>query len=246
MSETRTPESSIGVLVVEDEAVAARAHSKYIERIDGYHIAGVAKNATQAMAALTGKIYGLDPDGIHLVLLDMNLPDGHGIQVCRAIRGQRVDVDIIAVTAARDMQIVQQALSYGVAQYIIKPFTFPVFKSKLEAYSSFRDSLGAGADGGEGEVTQNEVDTAIAALRTHTVTATPKGVPDAVQDEVRSILGSNPGQSAAEVAEGLGVSRVTARRYLEAMADAGILDRRPRYGAAGRPVLEYMVVTDEA
>ena len=95
MSDTTTPESSIGVLVVEDEVVAARAHAKYIDRIDGYHVAGVAKNATQAMAAVTGQIYGLDPSGIHLVLLDMNLPDGHGLQVCRAIRGQRVDVDII-------------------------------------------------------------------------------------------------------------------------------------------------------
>lgn len=244
MSETRTHESSIGVLVVEDEAVAARAHAKYIERLDGYHTAGVAKNATQAMAALTGKIYGLDPDGIDLVLLDMNLPDGHGLQVCRAIRGHRVDVDIIAVTAARDMQIVQEALSYGVAQYIIKPFTFPVFKSKLEAYSSFRNSLGG--DSTEGEVTQTDVDTAIAALRTHTVTATAKGVPSTVQDKVKSVLGDKPGQSAAEVAVGLGVSRVTARRYLEAMADAGMLARRPRYGAAGRPVLEYTVVTEDA
>ncbi|MBM6589802.1 response regulator [Brevibacterium sp. RIT 803] len=244
MSDTTAPESSIGVLVVEDEAVAARAHAKYIERIDGYHLAGVAKNATQAMAALTGKIYGLNADCINLVLLDMNLPDGHGLQVCRAIRGHRVDVDIIAVTAARDMQIVQEALSYGVAQYIIKPFTFPVFKSKLEAYSSFRNSLGG--DSTEGEVTQTDVDTAIAALRTHTVTATAKGVPDAVQTEVRSVLDAKPGQSAAEVAVGLGVSRVTARRYLEAMADAGMLARRPRYGAAGRPVLEYTVVTEDA
>ena len=244
MSDTTTPESSIGVLVVEDEAVAARAHAKYIDRIDGYHTAGVAKNATQAMAALTGKIFGLDADGIDLVLLDMNLPDGHGLQVCRAIRGHRVDVDIIAVTAARDMQIVQEALSYGVAQYIIKPFTFPVFKSKLEAYSSFRNSLGG--DSSEGEVTQTEVDTAISALRTHTVSATAKGVPAAVQTEVRSVLVSNPGQSATEMAEGLGVSRVTARRYLEAMADAGMLVRRPRYGSAGRPVLEYTTVTDES
>ncbi len=243
MAENSQDGASIGVLVVEDEAVAARAHAKYIERLDGYHVAGVAKNATQAMAALTGKILGLDPDGIDLVLLDMNLPDGHGLQVCRAIRGQRVDVDIIAVTAARDMQIVQEALSYGVAQYIIKPFTFPVFKSKLEAYSSFRNRLGA--DCPEGEVTQNEVDTAIAALRTHTVTATPKGVPDGVQEEVKGVLVDKPGQSAAEVAESLGVSRVTARRYLEAMADAGMLDRRPRYGSAGRPVLEYTVVTEE-
>ena len=241
MSDTTTPESSIGVLVVEDEVVAARAHAKYIDRIDGYHVAGVAKNATQAMAALTGQIYGLDSSGIHLVLLDMNLPDGHGLQVCRAIRGQRVDVDIIAVTAARDMQIVQEALSYGVAQYLIKPFTFP---SSDPNSRHIRPSATARRALNDGEVTQTEVDKAISALRTHTVAATAKGVPDAVQAEVKKLLNENPGQSAAELAEGLGVSRVTARRYLESMADAGMLERRPRYGSAGRPVLEYTVVPD--
>ena len=61
MSDSTASESSIGVLVVEDEAVAARAHAKYVDRLDGYHVAGVAKNATQAMAALTGQIYGLEP-----------------------------------------------------------------------------------------------------------------------------------------------------------------------------------------
>src|SRR5699024_2954292 len=242
MSDSTASESSIGVLVVEAEAVAARAHAKYVDRLDGYHVAGVAKNATQAMAALTGQIYGLEPEGIHLVLLDMNLPDGHGIQVCRAIRGQRVDVDIIAVTAARDMQIVQEALSYGVAQYVIKPFTFPVFKSKLEAYSSFRNRLGG--DSNDGEVTQTELDKAISALRTHTAAVTSLAVLIALQNEVSSFFVENPAQSAAGSAEICGASRATACSYLESMPDAGMLERRPRYGAAGRPVFVYSVVAD--
>src|SRR5699024_2631072 len=110
------------------------------------------------------------------------------------------------------------------------------------ACSSFRKRLGG--DSNDGEVTQTEVDKAISALRTHTVAATAKGGPDAVQTEGRTPLGENPGQAAAEVAEGLGASRGTASRSLETMADAGMLERRPRYGAAGRPVLEYTVVAD--
>ncbi|RAF05179.1 regulator, partial [Burkholderia multivorans] len=144
--------------------MTAEAHADFVRRIPGFTVAGISLGGTAALE----RFDSLTAEGrpVDLVLLDMNLVDGHGLQVCRAIRGQRVDVDIIAVTAARDMQIVQEALSYGVAQYIIKPFTFPVFKSKLEAYSSYRFRLGA--DCPEGEVTQNEVDTAIAALRTHT------------------------------------------------------------------------------
>src|SRR5699024_12250763 len=117
--------------------------------------------------------------GFRLVRLDMEMAVVVGIAVCRPIRGQRVEVDIIAVTAARGMQIVQEALSYGVAQYIIKPFAFPVFKSELEAYSSFRNRLGG--DSNDGVATEAEVDQAVAALRAHAAAAPGTGVPDAVQ-----------------------------------------------------------------
>ncbi len=45
--------------------------------------------------------------------------------------------------------------------------------------------------------------------------------------------------SATEVAEPIGASRVTARRYLEHLADEGLVERSPRYGGSGRPEVEY-------
>ena len=47
------------------------------------------------------------------------------------------------------------------------------------------------------------------------------------------------GRTATEVAEALGTSRVTARRYLEYLVEAGLAGREPRYGGTGRPQLEY-------
>ncbi|WP_101652974.1 response regulator [Brevibacterium ihuae] len=236
----RTEDDGVGVLVVEDESVAAKAHAQYVSRLDGFHVAGIARNATQALAALSGQIYGMDPSRIALVLLDMNLPDGHGLQLLRAIRGKHIPVDVVAVTAARDLQVVQEALSLGVVQYIIKPFTFPVFKSKLEAYLAYRATLVAEDSGAE--MTQHEVDAALAAIGAAPAVAAPKGVPEAVQEQITAVLSDGSALSAAEVGERIGVSRVTARRYLEALTDAGGLDRRPRYGSAGRPVLEYRLL----
>ena len=83
----QTDDHGVGVLVVEDESVAAKAHAQYVDRLEGFHVAGIARNATQALAALSGQIIGMDPARITLVLLDMNLPDGHGLQLLRAIRG---------------------------------------------------------------------------------------------------------------------------------------------------------------
>ncbi len=236
-----SPDSdSVGVLVVEDESIAAKAHAQYVSRLSRFHVAGIAKNATQALAALTGRVTGMDPGRIQLVLLDMNLPDGHGLQLLRMIRAKHVPVDVVAVTAARDMLVVQEALSLGVVQYLIKPFTFPVFKSKLEAYLSYRASLDTTEE--TSEMTQTEVDAALAALGATTAKAAPRGVPEGVQEQIRSTLTGDDALSAAEVSKAIGVSRVTARRYLEAMTDAGLLDRQPRYGSAGRPVLEYRLL----
>jgi response regulator of citrate/malate metabolism len=50
---------------------------------------------------------------------------------------------------------------------------------------------------------------------------------------------ADSGLSASEVAETMGASRVTARRYLEHLADEGLVERAPRYGGSGRPEVEY-------
>lgn len=230
---------SLGVLVVEDEEIAAKAHAAYVERVDGFSVVGIARNAQHALAALTDRIIGIDSSRIDLVLLDMNLPDGHGLMLVRNLRARKVPVDVIAVTAARDMQVVQEALSLGVVHYVLKPFTFPVLRTKLEAYRGFRVSLSA--EPGDDQITQSLVDAAVDGLRAGSEPPRAKGVPEAAQDQLLTLL-ADGGSSAAEAADQIGVSRVTARRYLEAMADAGLLERRPRYGSAGRPVLEYATI----
>lgn len=224
----------IGVLVVEDEEVAARAHAEYLSRLPQFEVCGVARTARQALAALAGELPAVRAGDIQLVLLDMNLPDGHGLEIIRAIRHRRVEVDIMPVTAASDLKVVQQALSLGVVQYLIKPFAFPAFRAKLQAYLAYRESMGDG-----GRVTQSEVDQALAALRSGHEEELPKGMSRATVDGVLDTLERMEAASAAELAEELGVSRVTARRYLEGLADLGRLERVPRYGSAGRPVLEY-------
>lgn len=221
---------SIGVLVVEDEAVAAQAHAEYVNRLPAFHVVAVARTAGQAMSVLVGDHAG----AVRLVLLDMNLPDGHGLELSRAIRGRHIPVDIMAVTAARDMRILQDALALGVVHYLIKPFTFPTFKAKLEGYLGYQKSLPTRT-----ELTQNDVDNALAAMRETTAAGAPKGVSRPTLDTVQETLGEAGAMSAAELADAIGISRVTARRYLESLSESGKVERRPRYGTTGRPVLEY-------
>ena len=218
----------IRVLVVEDEPVAADAHRAYVYRTPGFTTAAVAGTGAVALDALARV-------PVDLVLLDMNLPDAHGIDLCRRIRGAGADVDILAVTSARELSTVRAAAAHGVVGYLLKPFTYGALRDRLAAYAEYRQTLrGGGSAGGEADVAR-----VLDAVRPQRSAPLPKGMGRETMDAVVSAVRGAGGLSAAETAELIGVSRITARRYLEHLADTGLARRAPRYGGAGRPELEY-------
>jgi response regulator of citrate/malate metabolism len=219
------------VLVVEDEPVAAEAHAAYTNRVAGFEVAGVAHSVGETLRMLQA-----DP-AVDVLLLDMHLPDGHGLGLLQRLRAAGHPCDVIAVTAARDADVVRAAATLGVVQYLIKPFTFPTFRAKLEQYADYRAQLAAAPE----QVAQHEVDRMLGSLRPSVAqTPLPKGMTPETLEQVTTALreGGEP-LSAAEVAERVGSSRVTARRYLEHLADTRAAERRPRYGRSGRPEVEY-------
>ena len=219
----------VRVLVVEDEELAAEAHASYVARVPGFEVAGVARSAGEAARFLEK-----DPD-VDLVLLDMHLPDGHGLGLLQRLRAGGNLTDVIAVTAAREADVVRHAVAHGVVLYLLKPFTFATFRSRLEQYAEYRSGLGAAA----GDVAQDEVDRMLGALRAAPVVL-PKGMsPETLRAVVSAVRDAAGGVSASEVAALVGASRVTVRRYLEHLADTGTLERRQRYGGGGRPEVEY-------
>ncbi len=228
------------VLVVEDEVIAAQAHASYVTRLPEFAVAGVAHSGRAALDLL-------ESDDVDLVLLDMNLPDGHGLDLLRHLRAAGRTSDVIAVSSARELEVVRQAVAQGVVAYLIKPFTFAGFRTKLDSYADYRRQLAQQS----AVVLQTEVDALIGAL--HPTTRgeqLPKGltlstlalVTRSVREtSVRETSGreTSGGRTASEVAEVVGASRVTARRYLEHLAETGLVSREQRYGGTGRPEVEY-------
>lgn len=221
---------NVRVLVVEDEELAAQAHASYVDRVAGFEVAGVARSGREAMRHLAK-----DP-AIDLVLLDMHLPDGHGLGLLQRMRAAGHPCDVIAVTSARDLEVVRRSVSQGVVQYLLKPFTFAAFRTKLEQYAAYRLRLGDTRE----ELVQEEVDRLLGVRAGPAPTPLPKGMSAETLSEVTTALrAAGVAVSATEAAEAIGASRVTARRYLEHLADQGLLERRQRYGGAGRPEVEY-------
>ncbi|MBF6194938.1 response regulator [Nocardia implantans] len=227
----------IRVLIVEDEPLIAEAHRAYVERIAGFTPVGIAHTGREAMRAAADAAAEGTP--IDLVLMDIGLPDASGLDVAAALTGLAPRPDVIAITSARDLAMVRTAVSHGVVLYLLKPFTFAAFRDKLDRYREFRTALPAG----ESAISQHDIDRALSALRTTDQRATtPKGVAPQTLDEIsRAVRAAEAeGVTAADTATSIGVSRITAWRYLEKLADDGLVVRRSDYGRAGRPKTRYV------
>jgi response regulator of citrate/malate metabolism len=226
---------TISVLIVEDDPLIAEAHRTYLGRIQGFSVARVVNSARDAMRAAAGAAAGGTP--IDLVLLDLGLPDANGIALASGLSGLRPAPDIIAITSERDLQMVRAAVAHGALAYLLKPFTFAAFRDRMERYRRYRTALPAGTDA----ASQAEVDRALAELRISTdKSVAPKGAAPGTTDEIARAVRDRPdGLTADEAAKLVGVSRVTAWRYLEKLADDGTVTRQLDYGKAGRPKTRY-------
>jgi DNA-binding response OmpR family regulator len=108
------------VLLVEDDFRFARALTAALRR-SGYDV----DHATTAVAALDAP----PPD---LVLLDLGLPDGDGIEVCRKLRAES-DVAIIMLTARGEERDRVAGLRCGADDYVVKPFGYAELQARIEA-----------------------------------------------------------------------------------------------------------------
>ncbi|MFB7371049.1 response regulator [Streptomyces sp. NPDC056222] len=215
------------VLVVDDDFMVAKLHSRYVAAVDGFSVVGVAHSGADALRLADR----LRPD---LVLLDIFLPDMDGISVLRELRGAGLAVDALFITAARDAAMIRSALRAGALHYLIKPFNQAALQEQLRHVASLRTRLDA-----LDEARQEDVDQ-IFGTRPPGSRELPKGLAAHTAELVDGILRAHPeGLSATECAEAGSLSRVSARRYLEYFAETGRAEITLRYGGTGRPERRY-------
>ncbi|MEU0462560.1 response regulator [Amycolatopsis sp. NPDC006131] len=218
------------VLVVDDDFMVAKVHSGYVSRSPGFTVAGVAHTGAEALRAARE----LHPD---LVLLDIYLPDVDGLSVLRQLRADPAtqDIDVLIITAARDVETVRGALRGGALHYLIKPFPSSALQAQLEEFATLRRKLHRLAQ--RSTAGQEDVDAVFGA---RTPKALPKGLTEQTAELVRQALQAHPdGLSASECAGVTDLSRPSARRYLEHFVAAGRAEVRLRYGGTGRPERQY-------
>jgi response regulator of citrate/malate metabolism len=216
-----------GVLIVDDDFMVARVHAGFVTALDGFDVVGTASTGAQALEAIDR----LRPD---LVLLDVYLPDMTGLEILRRVRAAGPAVDVIVISAARDVDSIRSALHGGVLHYLVKPFDRATFEARLRDYAALREDLGELEDAGQVDVDRLF---GLARATAERPVPTPKGIAPETLQLVRETLAAagSDGLSATECSERTGLARVSARRYLEQLVAQQEADVRQKYGTAGRP-----------
>lgn len=221
----------ISVVIIDDDFHVAKIHSSFVSRVPGFEVVGVAHSGSEAITV----VREVQPD---LILLDLYLPDVFGLDLLHRLRVQGLRCDVIVISAANESETVQQAIGFGVTGYLLKPFSFADLESRLNTYSGQQISRHPHRLGD-----QSEIDRLFGRSQPAPLEQLPKGLsPETAQLVLAELAKSASDLSASECAELAGISRVSARRYLEHYAAKGLVNVSLRYGAAGRPERRYALV----
>jgi len=222
---------STKVMIIEDDVAIAEVHRRYLAQIGGYEVIAIATNQAEAHMQLEL----LNPQ---LVILDVYLPDGNGLEILRQVRQQQQACDVILVTAARDVDTLQEAMRGGVVDYLLKPVMFPRLEAALKKYQQQRNQFTGACD-----LDQQLVDKMLqSGGNEEASTRLPKGIDAVTLDKIRDLFVACRSLTADESGVKIGASRTTARRYLEYLITTGELEADVVYGTVGRPERSYKKV----
>jgi two-component system CitB family response regulator len=227
-------EDRISVLIIEDDTRIAEINRRLVEKVPGLQVIGIATDEQEAQEQITI----LRP---HLVLLDIYFPDMNGLDFLKVIRRDFPETDVIMITASREINSVKEAIRGGVFDFIVKPLIFDRLKTSLEKYREFRSKLGKIQEEHQ-NVNQEEIDELLDRIgqKDQLNPYLPKGIDKITLQKVTVVLDqSNEGFNAERLAKKIGISRPTARRYLEYLVAKEQINADLSYGEVGRPERIY-------
>ncbi len=220
--------SEISVLIVEDDPMVQEINKRFIAKLKDFRVAAVASHGEEALKMLET----VKPQ---LILLDIFMSRVDGLTTLKEIRKRGVNADVILITADKSVQTVQEAIRYGVVDYIIKPFKFDRFKEALQNYKRLKEKLQ------ETEVfKQEDLDNILHASQELEESQLPKGLNQVTLDSILNYLKEHTEHlTSMELSQAVGIARVTARRYMEYLAEKRIVDIELVYGSVGRPIHKF-------
>ncbi len=223
------------VLITDDDPAAAARYRRHVSRVPGFVIQGVAHGSGEALRIL-------ENISVDLLILDQFLSGMTGMELLTHVRRAGIEVDAIMISSVSEGRNVQMALRYGAVDYLVKPFDFARFRRALETYRDRTALLQSAAP-----LRQADIDARILAQTGKHFRAAeelPKGLERETLERIRRAAACRAAPfSTQDMADIMGISRVTARKYLEYLKRSGIIRSSLSYRAAGRPLSLYQHIS---
>lgn len=220
------------VLIVEDDPMVAMINEQYIGRNKKFCVVGKCKDGKSALDFL-------EDNSVDLLILDVFMPYVDGFETLRQIRKKQISVDVIMVTAANDRESLEEALHLGIVDYLVKPFTFDRFCMALDKFIAQTNALKD-----LGTLSQKSIDFIIDNARKKSDEIHPKGIQEKTLHVIMEHLKENKEiwLTGDAIAEKVGLTGVTVRRYMNYLAESGKVTGEMNYETGGRPCMLYRIV----
>ena len=218
------------VIIVEDDPMVASINKQYVERNSHLVLSEVFNNGKDALLYL--KSHRAD-----LIILDMYMPIMDGKQFLKELRSQGNNVDVIMVTAATDITSIRDLLSFGLVDYLVKPFEYSRFAQSLDRFLQKKNIISHNRC-----LSQNQLDDYLSfSLSAEKEVLPSKGLQSKTLESIRSYLKNHADEplTSEQIADEVGLSRVTIRRYMNYLIELKEVSSDIDYNTGGRPSILY-------
>lgn len=228
----------IRTIIVEDDPMVAKINSFYLEKLTGFELVAAVSTVEEALPII-------EMDQVDLILLDIYMPGEDGWGLLSKIRWLGKGIDVIIISAANDKDSIKNAIRYGAVDYLIKPFEFDRFQTALNTYKEEQEFFEE-----QKELSQTDVDQLLL-LQKEQPCQVNSELPKGLTKNTLKLIWEKMIEyklnifSTEQLAQLVGISRVSMRKYLFFLADIHIIETEVEYGAVGRPIFKHRVVNPD-
>lgn len=219
------------VLIVEDDPMVALINKRFLEQIGDIEVFGPVIYEEEIIDIVKEK-------NIDLIILDVFLPKKNGTDILKSLRNKKIFTDVIMVTAANSSKDIIKAFSYGVVDYLIKPFEYERLEEAIKKHNVrqnvFKNSL---------VINQNQIDTITGLKINHSINEElPKGLNRRTLEKIMDFLKeNNKVWTLREIAYEIKISNVTIKKYMDYLESIEQVYVESTSGNIGRPELKYFI-----